>query len=230
MDELERYSVIDSHMKREFLLLQGTGCIWKKCTFCDYHNDISKNPYEVNKEVIDKISGKYSIIDVINSGSIFELDSKTLEYLKDKIAEKNIKTLWCESHWLYHKRLDEIRNYFKGVNVKFRIGAETFDPIMRKKWNKGIPENITAKKISNFFDGACLLVCVQGQTKESILKDIELAKNNFEYFNVNVFVENSTDVKVDKELKKWFTEEIAPQLEKYNNIEVLIDNTDLGVG
>ena len=230
MDELERYSVIDSHMKREFLLLQGTGCIWKKCTFCDYHNDISKNPYEVNKEVIDKISGKYSVIDVINSGSIFELDSKTLEYLKDKIAEKNIKTLWCESHWLYHKRLDEIRNYFKGVNVKFRIGAETFDPNMRKKWNKGIPENITAKKISNFFDGACLLVCVQGQTKESILKDIELAKNNFEYFNVNVFVENSTDVKVDKELKKWFTEEIAPQLEKYNNIEVLIDNTDLGVG
>lgn len=230
MDELERYSVIDSHMKREFLLLQGTGCIWKKCTFCDYHKDISKNPYEVNKAVIDKISGKYSVIDVINSGSIFELDSKTLEYLKDKIAEKNIKTLWCESHWLYHKRLDEIRNYFKGINVKFRIGAETFDPIMRKKWNKGIPENITAKKISNFFDGACLLVCVQGQTKESILNDIELAKNNFEYFNVNVFVENSTDVKVDKELKKWFTEEIAPQLEKYNNIEVLIDNTDLGVG
>lgn len=230
MDEFERYSVIDSHMKREFLLLQGTGCIWKKCTFCDYHNDISKNPYEVNKEVIDKISGKYSVIDIINSGSIFELDSKTLEYLKDKIAEKNIKTLWCESHWLYHKRLDEIRNYFKGINVKFRIGAETFDPIMRKKWNKGIPENITAKKISNFFDGACLLVCVQGQTKESILKDIELAKNNFEYFNVNVFVENSTDVKADKELKKWFTEEIAPQLEKYNNIEVLIDNTDLGVG
>lgn len=230
MDELERYSVIDSHMKREFLLLQGTGCIWKKCTFCDYHNDISKNPYEVNKAVIDKISGKYSVIDIINSGSIFELDSKTLEYLKDKIAEKNIKTLWCESHWLYHKRLDEIRNYFKGINVKFRIGAETFDPIMRKKWNKGIPENITAKKISNFFDGACLLVCVQGQTKESILNDIELAKNNFEYFNVNVFVENSTDVKVDKELKKWFIEEIAPQLEKYNNIEVLIDNTDLGVG
>ena len=230
MDELERYSVIDSHMKREFLLLQGTECIWKKCTFCDYHNDISKNPYEVNKAVIDKISGKYSVIDIINSGSIFELDSKTLEYLKDKIAEKNIKTLWCESHWLYHKRLDEIRNYFKGINVKFRIGAETFDPIMRKKWNKGIPENITAKKISNFFDGACLLVCVQGQTKESILKDIELAKNNFKYFNVNVFVENSTDVKVDKELKKWFIEEIAPQLEKYNNIEVLIDNTDLGVG
>ncbi|MBE6890596.1 MAG: radical SAM protein [Ruminococcaceae bacterium] len=230
MDELERYSVIDSHMKREFLLLQGTGCIWKKCTFCDYHNDISKNPYEVNKAVIDKISGKYSVIDIINSGSIFELDIKTLEYLKDKITEKNIKTLWCESHWLYHKRLDEIRNYFKGVNVKFRIGAETFDQIMRKKWNKGIPENITAKKISNFFDGACLLVCVQGQTKESILKDIELAKNNFEYFNVNVFGENSTDVKADKELKKWFTEEIAPQLEKYNNIEVLIDNTDLGVG
>ena len=27
-EELMRYSRIDDHMKREFLLLQGKGCVW----------------------------------------------------------------------------------------------------------------------------------------------------------------------------------------------------------
>lgn len=230
MCELERYSVINTHMKREFLLLQGTGCIWRKCTFCDYYNDISTDPFDVNKSVIDKISGIYSTVDVINSGSIFELDSNTMYYLREKLIETSVKTLWCESHWLYHNRLDEIREYFKGIDVKFRIGAETFDTHLRKSWNKGIADNVTAEKISEYFDGACLLVCVKGQTKESIIRDIELAYKNFSYFNVNVFMENSTKEKADEDLIKWFTNEVAPKLEKYENIEVLLNNTDLGVG
>lgn len=77
---MNRYSQIDSHLKREFLLLQGKGCIWKKCTFCDYYEDNSNNAFEINKEVIDKITGIYKTVDVINSGSIFELDKKTKEY------------------------------------------------------------------------------------------------------------------------------------------------------
>ena len=59
--------------------------------------------------------------------------------------------------------------------------------------------------ISEYFDGACLLVCVKGQTKESIIRDIELAYKNFSYFNVNVFMENSTKEKADEDLIKWFT-------------------------
>ena len=83
----------------------------------------------------------------------------------------------------------EIREYFNGIQVKFRIGAETFDCNMRSKWNKGIANNITAKDISEYFDGACLLVCVEGQSKESIINDIEQAFKYFEYFNVNVFMD-----------------------------------------
>lgn len=230
MNELERYSVINTHMKRELLLLQGTGCVWKKCRFCDYYNDISEDPFSVNKPIIDKISGIHGVVDAINSGSIFELDEKTLSYLKEKLHEKNIKTLWCECHWLYRNRLDEIREFFSGINVKFRIGAETFDPKIRSAWNKGIPENITSEMIGEYFDGACLLVGIQGQTQESVIKDIEAAMKNFEYFNVNVFIENSTEIKKDNELVKWFINEIAPKLEKYENIEVLVNNTDLGVG
>ncbi|MGN0597015.1 MAG: radical SAM protein [Ruminiclostridium sp.] len=228
--DLVRYSLIDTHMKREFLLLQGKGCIWGKCTFCDYYTDVSSDPFEVNKPVIDRITGVYGVVDVINSGSVFELDQKTMAYLRDKLKEKSVHTLWCESHWLYRNRLEEIRRFFEGITVKFRIGAETFDPEMRKAWKKGIAERVTAEEMGKYFDGACLLVCVKGQTKEQIIRDIELAKANFEYFNVNVFVENSTLHKTDFQLAKWFAEEIAPTLEQYENIEVLLNNTDLGVG
>ena len=52
-----RYSLITDKFPREFILLQGKGCFWKKCKFCDYYNDISKNPFDINSQVIDKITG-----------------------------------------------------------------------------------------------------------------------------------------------------------------------------
>lgn len=228
--ELARYSLIDSHMKRELLLLQGLGCRWKKCTFCDYYNDISADPFLINRPVIDKITGQYSVVDVINSGSIFEIDETTLEYLKVKLLEKGVKTLWCESHWMYHKKLKQIRNFFTGIDVKFRIGIETFDPQLRAAWKKGIPDKIKAKDIAEHFDGACFLVGIQGQSKATILNDIALAKEHFSYFNVNVFIENTTNVKRDEQLIQWFVREVYPTLISDKRIEVLIENTDLGVG
>lgn len=230
MSELVRYALIHSHMNRELLLLQGKGCAWQKCTFCDYYNDVSDDPFSVNKPIIDRITGVYGVVDVINSGSVLEIDCCTMDYLRKLLMEKGVHTLWCECHWLYREHLGEIRRFFDGINVKFRIGVETFEPTVRTLWNKGIPENITAEEIRQYFDGACLLVCVQGQTKEMILRDIELAQKNFEYFNVNVFVENSTPLKRDDSLALWFASEVAPELEKYQNIEVLLNNTDLGVG
>lgn len=228
--ELSRYSVIHTHMKREFLLLQGDGCKWKKCTFCDYYNDTSENTFAVNKPVIDQITGEYDVVDVINSGSIFEIAEETLIYLRQKLYEQKVKILWCEAHWMYHKRLDQVRQFFEGIEVKFRIGIETFDPDVRTVWKKGIPESVDAAQIAEYFQGACFLVGIEGQTKAMILKDIEMAKAYFEYFNVNVFVENTTDVKRDEDLVQWFIKEIYPELKGYEWIEVLVDNTDLGVG
>ena len=63
-----------------------------------------------------------------------------------------------------------------------------------------------------------------------ILKDIEIADKYFEYFSVNVFNENTTDVKPDKKLIDWFVSEISPKLENNQKVEVLIQNTDLGLG
>lgn len=227
---MDRYSLINDHLKREFLLLQGKGCVWKKCTFCDYYEDSNNNAFETNKEVIDQITGIHKTVDVINSGSIFELDKKTKEYLKQKLIEKNVDVMWCESHFIYRNRLDEIRKYFYPIKVKFRVGAETFDSDLRDKWQKGIPKEITAEDISKYFDGVCLLICVKGQTKEIIINDIKLAFANFEYFNINVFNPNSTKEELDHDLLEWFKKDIYPYLTEHDNIEVLIDNTDLGVG
>jgi hypothetical protein len=47
---------------------------------------------------------------------------------------------------------------------------------------------------------------------------------------VNVFCNNSTPVKQDKELAQWFAREVYPQIKDVDGIEVLMENTDLGVG
>lgn len=230
MSELKRYARINSHMPREFLLLQGTGCLWRRCAFCDYHLDVSREPFAVNRPVIDRITGDYGVVDVINSGSAFEMDSLTLHYLREKLYEKDVKTLWLECHWLYRERLEELRQFFEGIEVNFRLGVESFDGALRQAWNKGVPQNVSPADMARYFQGACLLVCVQGQTREGIIRDLQLAWEHFQYFSVNVFVENSTALRQDRELAAWFAARVAPELQKYDKIEVLLENTDLGVG
>ena len=122
-----RYSLIEKGMKREFLLLQGTGCRWRKCTFCDYHTDVSEDPYAVNKDVLSLVSGRYGVLDIINSGSCFEFDKDTITLIQKTAAKKNIRTLWFEAHWMYRKHLKDFASLFPGVDVKFRVGVESFN-------------------------------------------------------------------------------------------------------
>ena len=257
---MERYSIIRDKMPREFVLLQGTGCRWRRCEFCDYHSDVSDDPFEVNRRVLEQVTGEYGVLDVINSGSAFELDDRTIELLRRIIVEKNIHTLWCEMHWMYRNRLEEfreqithfVRDFYSarhneqalsalanrkniqitdnGVQVKFRCGVETFDPELRKRWNKGVPEGVTAEEVARYFQGVCLLCCTEGETRERIVRDIELARKHFEYFSVNVFCNNTTKIKRDQALVEWFVSEVYPTIKDDPRIEVLIDNTDLGVG
>ena len=230
MSELKRYSKITTVMPREFVLLVGTGCRWGKCTFCDYYFDKSINPIEINRKVLSHVTGEFGVLDVIDSGSCFELDEATFKLLKEICDTKGIHTIWFETHYMYRNYLDKLRAYFSNQTLYFRCGAETFDVKMRKKWNKGIKDEVDAKKMAEDFNGICLLVGVEGQTKEQILNDLALAKKYFDYYSVNLFCNNSTSVKRDEALAKWFIEEVAPTLEGLKGCEVLIDNTDLGVG
>ena len=227
---MDRYALISTKMLREFVLLQGMGCRWRKCTFCDYHEDVSERPFEVNEPVLRQVTGKYGVLDVINSGSAMELDEETISLIKEVVKEKKIHTLWFEAHYMYRKKLASFAEQFAPVKVKFRCGVETFDTALREAWKKGIPSSVSVQDIAQHFQGICLLCCTQGETKEHILKDIELAKAHFEYFSVNVFCENHTPMKQDKELASWFAKEVYPMIKDEPGIEVLMENMDLGVG
>ena len=69
-----------------------------------------------------------------------------------------------------------------------------------------------------------------GDSRERILNDIATARRLFEYSSVNVFCNNTTPTRRDDELAQWFENVIYPSLITDPKIEVLIANTDLGVG
>ena len=227
---MDRYSVIHTKMPREFVLLQGTGCRWGKCTFCDYHSDVSSNPFALNEPVLQRVTGVYGVLDIINSGSAMELDEATVELIKKVVREKNIHTLWFEAHYMYRHRLQAFAAQFAPAEVKFRCGVESFDAALRHSWQKGMPASVAAADVARYFRGVCLLCCTCGDSRERIAADIETAKKHFEYFSVNVFCNNSTNMKRDDELAQWFAAEMYPLIKDDEKIEVLMENTDLGVG
>ena len=227
---MERYALIHTVMPREFVLLQGQGCRWKQCTFCDYHTDVSADPLAVNSEVLGCVTGVYGVLDIINSGSAMELDEQTIADIKRVVKEKHIHTLWFEAHYMYRNQLAKFAEQFEGVEVKFRCGIESFDATLREHWKKGVHADVTVEDVAKYFQGVCLLCCTEGDSQERILRDIALAEQWFEYASVNVFCENSTSLKRDNALAKWFVEEVYPNLKDSKKIEVLVENTDLGVG
>ncbi len=227
---MNRYAVVDTKFPRELVLLQGCGCRWRKCTFCNYHDDVSDSPFIVNEQVLQKVTGLYGVLDIINSGSAMELDDETIEYIKQVVCQKNIHTIWFEAHYMYRHKLVDFAAQFAPAIVKFRCGIECFDNRLRTVWNKGVSATVTAQDVARYFQGICLLCCTIGDTRERILSDISIAHRFFEYFSVNLFCNNGTAVKRDESLVEWFITEIYPDLKEQPNVEVLLNNTDLGVG
>ena len=117
---MQRYSLIHTKLPREFVLLQGTGCRWRQCTFCDYHSDTSADPYAINRPVLEQVTGHYGVLDIINSGSAPELDEQTILLIQQVVRTKHIHTLWFETHYMYRHRLAQFAALFEGVTVKFR--------------------------------------------------------------------------------------------------------------
>ena len=131
---------------------------------------------------------------------------------------------------MYRHKLAKFAEHFPGVQVKFRCGIESFDGALRQQWNKGVPPHVRVEDVAKYFQGVCLLCCTEGESREHILTDIALARQHFEYFSVNVFCNNTTSVRQDKALAQWFACEVYPQIKEDPKIEVLMENTDLGVG
>lgn len=228
-----RYNKITDKHQREIVLLKSFPCKYGKCSFCNYIEDNSTNEEEIDKtnfEVLKEITGEYGVLEVINSGSVFELTPNTMAEIRKTVYEKNIKILYFEIYFGYIKRLDEIKKYFKGVEIRFRMGMETFDNDFRiGVYNKNfsVDENIL-KILSEKLYSVCLLICTKGQTKEMIEKDIEMGLKYFKAITINIFIDNGTVVKRDSELVKWFVEKYS-YLTDDDRVELLIDNKDLGV-
>ncbi|CEH35104.1 radical SAM protein [Romboutsia lituseburensis] len=228
---MERYSEITNKNQREIVLLKGFPCAWGKCSFCDYILDNSTSKEEINEinfEVLEKISGKYKVLEVINSGSCFELPKETLEKIKEIVVEKKIEKLFLESHWCYKNKVKKMREFF-GIPIIFKIGVESFDYEFRNEFLNKNAKFKTIEELKEYFDSPCMMVGIKGQTKEMIDKDIDIVINNFTHATINVFINNSSKLKRDDELVKWFIDKYN-YLDQNPNIEVLYNNTDFGVG
>lgn len=228
---MDRYSEVTNKNVREIVLLKGFPCVWGKCSFCDYILDNSDSEDEINElnfEVLENVTGKYKVLEVINSGSCFELPQATLERIKEIVKEKKIERLFLESHWCYKNRAKEMRDFF-GVPVTFKIGVESFDYDFRNGFlnkNAKFKDHVELKK---YFDSPCMMVGIKGQTREMIDRDMDIVLNNFDHATINVFVNNTSEVKRDDEIVEWFVEKYK-FLDENPKIEVLYNNTDFGVG
>lgn len=228
---MERYSRITDKNRREILLLRAFPCAWGKCAFCDYIEDNGRDEEEMvkeNRQVISQVTGEFGVLEVINSGSCFELPKETLEDIRQTVRRLSIQRLIFESHWIYRHRLEEMRQFF-GIPVTYKMGVETFDYDFREKVLNKHAEFKTPQEAAEYFDSICLMVGIQGQTKEMIRNDISMLKKYFRHGTVNVYNNNTTPIKRDEELVKWFMEEYKWLLDD-PEVEVLYEITDFGVG
>ena len=228
---MERYSVITEKNPREIVLLRAFPCAWGKCAFCDYIEDNGRNREEMeeqNRQVLSQVTGRLGVLEAINSGSCFELPRETLEDIKQIAGEKNIRRLIFESHWIYRHRLEELREFFR-IPVTYKIGVETFDYDFRERVLNKHADFKSPQEVARFFDSICLMVGIKGQTREMIRNDIAILKQYFSHGTVNVFNNNSTPIRRDEELVRWFMEEYRWLLDD-PDVEVLYNITDFGVG
>lgn len=232
---MERYSVITDKNPREIVLLRGSGCKWRKCTFCDYHLDFSKKQddnFEINAEVLSKVTGLYSKLEVINSGSFCDLDDKTIKLIIDTCIKNKIATVHFECHYIHRAEVEKIKKLFSGNNiaVKIKTGVETFDVNYRENILKKGFGSATPQDIAQYADEVCLLFGLTGQTKESMLNDIETGLKYFDRVCVNIMTPNTTKIKPDTAVISVFKNKVAKKYINNSRVDILFENTDFGVG
>ena len=227
----ERYSRITNKNQREICLLRGFPCAWGKCSFCDYIDDNGRDEaamVSLNRQVLKRVTGEFGVLEVINSGSCFELPKETLKDVEQIVREKNIEKLFFEAHWMYRKHLASMRRQMP-VPIVFKIGVETFDNEFRQKVLNKHACFTAPQEVAEYFDSPCLMVGVKGQTREMIARDIDCLKRYFKLGTVNVYNNNTTPIRRDEELVKWFMEEYRWLFDD-PDVEVLYEITDFWVG
>ena len=230
-----RYSVIDGKNPREILLLVGRGCVWRRCAFCNYHLDFepkAEAAFSENIKAISKVRGIYGRLEVINSGSFIDLDERTMGAILNACITAKIHQIHFECHFMHRGEISALRRRFaaQGVDVKVKIGVETFDADFRERvLIKGISEADPAK-IAEDFDECCLLFGISGQTAQTMRRDVETGLSHFERVCINIMQENGMPVHPDADVLEDFMREVLPVYLNNARVDILLENTDFGVG
>ncbi len=108
----ERYSKLDEGPQpMEIVLLQGRGCFWKKCTFCDYYDDAGPDETSIplNSRVLAQVTGAHRRLVALNSGTYFELPKETRAQITALCQKRGIRHLHVESHWRMADKMAALR-------------------------------------------------------------------------------------------------------------------------
>ena len=231
----KRYDVITTKNPREIVMLRGSGCKWRRCTFCDYHLDFSKDEDEnfwLNRSVLSQVTGIYHDLEVINSGSFNELDTQTINIIEQICIAKNIHDLHFEMHWMHRQTIEALRSRFAshGIRVHVKMGVETFDPVFRDDVLKKGMDHISPEEIAAYADDVCLLFGLTGQTLSSMQYDLDTGLRLFDRVCVNIMTPNTTRVKPDTAVIDIFRKNLYDSYIGNPRVDILLQNTDFGVG
>ena len=218
------------------MLLRGTGCRWGRCSFCDYHLDASPDTdanFALNSAVLERVTGEFERLEVINSGSFVDLDTQTLCKIRDVAKKTAISFIHFECHWIHRNALPQLQAFFADlpVNLIFKIGVESFDiPFREQVLQKGIGNADAAAIAAAGFEEINLLCGIKGQSTHSMRADIETGLSHFSRVCVNVMTKNTARLAPDKTVIDAFVHEIYPLYQNNPRIDILLQNTDFGVG
>jgi hypothetical protein len=175
------------------------------------------------ERVLSKVTGEFGRLMVINSASFAEFSFGVMLKILKTCIDKGIKELIMETHYMYHQTALECKAFFHpyGIEVKFVLGIETFNPSIRKFINKGYPDDLTMEAVARDYDAVNLLYGYQGCESEGEFKDEVLScAKLFGHIQVNIFTNNTTSFKRDEDKINSFYKNLVPLFQQHQNILV----------
>lgn len=230
-----RYDILTQKNPREIVMLRGSGCKWRRCTFCDYHLDFSRDEasnFALNKDVLSHVTGQFHDLEVINSGSFNELDAQTISLIEDICIKKDIHDLHFEMHWMHKDAIAGLRSRFAAhdIRVHVKMGVETFDAAFRDDVLKKGMDHATPEDIVPYADDVCLLFGLTGQTLDSMRHDIATGLKLFDRICINIMTPNTTKIQPDPAVIALFQQHLYAAYIDNPRVDILLENTDFGVG
>ena len=198
--------------------------------------------FELAQKMVDtakKAGVDYVKFQTFNPKKLVSKYAEKAEYQKKTTGSDETQLQMLQKLTLTEDNFLSLRDYCRKVGIGFISTPfdldsidflETFDMDFRENvLIKGIDE-AKPEKIAREFDEVCLLFGIAGQTEESMRFDIETGLKYFERVCVNIMVENGTRIKPSPEVTDIFRNKIYADYIDNDRVDILMENTDFGVG